>query len=207
VIKPLTEAQITSLTSAATRYAQDIDDALPYLAARGITPGLAAQYRLGLVARPMPGHENFHGRLAIPYLTGLGVVDIRFRALDDSGAKYLNRPGATPTMYNVGALARGRTTVAVCEGELDAVMCDGAVGIPAVGVPGVNAWQPFWARLFADFDRVIIPCDGDDAGHMFGAKLAKVLDNAVVLHLPDGHDVSSLCLSQGVESVRERLDV
>jgi len=37
-------------------------------------------FHLGVVVDPLPGHEQFLGRVAIPYVTPSGVVDIRFRA-------------------------------------------------------------------------------------------------------------------------------
>jgi DNA primase len=207
VLTPPSPAHLATLASATERYAHDVDDALPYLAARGISRAVAARYQLGLVARPMPGHEMFAGRLAIPYLTEAGVVDIRFRALGEAHAKYLSLPGATPGLYNVAGLLRATTTCAITEGELDAVVCDGVLGVPAVGVPGVNAWQASWVRLFVDFDHVIIPCDGDEAGRGFGSRLAKVLNDVTVITLPDGQDISSLTVAEGADAVRMRLAV
>jgi DNA primase len=205
MLTPLTRAQIASLESATNRYHDDVEQALGYLASRGIAEAVADRYRLGYVAHPLPGHEQFTGRLAIPYLTAAGVVDIRFRALGESDAKYLNRPGVTPTLFNVSALLRPAHTCCVTEGELDAVIAETALGVPAVGVPGVSAWQAGWERLLVDFDRVIVPCDGDEAGHGFGAKLAKLLPNVVAIHLPAGHDVSSLYLQVGVDGLRHAL--
>ncbi len=47
-------------------------------------------FRLGFVANPETGHEIYQGKLAIPYITPSGVIDIRFRSLNnDSGPKYL----------------------------------------------------------------------------------------------------------------------
>ena len=62
-------------------------------------------FRLGFVANPETGHEPYAGKLAIPYITPSGVIDIRFRSLsNDSGPKYLSRPGATTHIFNVMAL-------------------------------------------------------------------------------------------------------
>lgn len=53
-----------------------------YLASRGIGKQAAGTYRLGVVRRPLVGHESLTGRLAIPYITPRGgIVNFSFRCL------------------------------------------------------------------------------------------------------------------------------
>jgi len=63
------------------------------------------KFHLGIVKDPLPGHESYKGRLAIPYITPSGVVDIRFRSINNhpDEPKYMGVPGAKTTMYNAQA--------------------------------------------------------------------------------------------------------
>mgnify|MGYP000960664809 CR=1 FL=1 len=62
-----------SLEMSTATYAANVDQAGPYLAARGIDRQTAATHRLGFVADPLPGDEDYAGRLSIPYITPNGV--------------------------------------------------------------------------------------------------------------------------------------
>ena len=172
MLKPVKRAQRDALEAALVGYERALPMVEGYLSGRGITPDVARCYRLGYVAEPVVGHEHYVGRLAIPYLTPAGVVDLRFRAVAGDGAKYLSRPGAQPTLYNVAGLHRATDRVVVCEGEMDTIVMDGVVGLPAVGCPGVQLWQAYYARLFADFTRVYVLGDGDDAATAYGCDLS-----------------------------------
>ena len=101
----LSKSQRESLAKATENYEQNLDEVLPYLAGRGITEETARMFRLGFVKQPETGHEPYTGKLAIPYLTPSGVIDIRFRSLNaDAGPKYMSRPGASTHIYNISAL-------------------------------------------------------------------------------------------------------
>lgn len=196
--------QRASLDSMTDYYHQQVDAAAGYLTGprRGFGRDVADVYRLGAVADPLPGHEQYVGRLVIPYLTQAGTVDLRFRATDDvTQPKYMSRPGAEPHLYNVGALWRDSAVIAVCEGEFDAMVMEHYVGIPAVGVPGAAMWRDRWSRLLADYDRVFVMCDGDEAGRAFGTRLIKQIDSSVMVTLPSEHDVNSLWLRGGKDAV------
>lgn len=176
-----------------------------YLNARGITQTDADTYRLGYVGDPDEQHSAYRGRLSIPYITPTGVVQIRFRCLEEHdcgdkesggcGAKYLG--GAEETrLYNVLALHQADTYVGIAEGELDALVST-AVGVQAVGLPGSHHWKPHWSRLFQDFERVLLLGDGDKAGREFVNRVLGILPNAEACTLPAGHDVSSFVLDHG----------
>jgi DNA primase len=201
----LSASQRDSLTAAATGYHDHLVTAQPevavtYLEERGLwDEGLVATFRLGLVADPAPGHETYAGRLVIPYLTPSGVVNLRFRDLTGhSGAKYLGL-GESTNLYNVAALHGDSDTVLVCEGELDVVAATHA-GYAAVGVPGAKAWKPHYGRLLADPARVVVVADGDEAGRDLAKVVAKWVEHAEVRLMPDGHDVNSFLLEEGVEA-------
>lgn len=207
MLAPLTQGQRKSLDLATETYARQAVPVAGYLLGRGIDAGIAHTFRLGCVAEPLPGHEQFKTRLTIPYLTPSGPVDIRFRAVHGEQPKYLSRPGSHPNLFNVGALRRPEPYIAICEGEIDAITMDALVGVPAVGVPGASNWQRFWTKLFWDYDRVFVLCDGDDAGRQFGKTLARAIDSAVVIHLPAGQDVNALYMTQGADVLRKMMGV
>ena len=208
MLKTLTREQRHSLGMAATHYAQALSAVEPYLAGRGLGRQAGEDYLLGCVAEPLPGDEQYAGRLSLPYISPAGVTDIRYRCVQAHDCKevgcpkYLGRPGVETGVFNVMALHRDSSVVAIVEGEIDAITLDPIV--PTVGMPGANSWKRFYSRLFADYERVLVVCDGDDAGHTFGRTVLKAVDEATVIHCPTGQDVNSVC-QQGGEAALRRL--
>lgn len=198
-------SQRESLTRAAKFYHSALHEAEDYLAERGINLEQATRARLGVVLEPLTGHENYTNRLAIPYITRSGVVDLRFRSMDLSEPKYMGLTGATTHLYNVGAFFRASSYISICEGEIDTITLDMACNIPSVGVPGVNNWKKHYTRLLADFDKVFLFADGDSAGTDFSKHLAKELGNLVTVQMPDGEDVNSMYLKYGVEFFQQKI--
>lgn len=171
------------------------------------------KFRLGFVADPLPGHEPYRGMLAIPYIrraeTGdWSVVSIRYRCLEQhehqGHGKYNTTPGDRPRLFNTFALMSSHDTIAVCEGELDAVTTT-VCGVPAVGVPGVQAWRPHFTEAFLGYETVWILADGDDPGRMFARSLSGMLPNARIVGFPDGSDVSDFVMANGAGTLLERL--
>jgi len=200
----LSESLRMSLAEAATTYHQSVEQASEYLARRGITQAAAAAHLLGYVTEDnvAVGHEAFVNRVSIPYITTTGVVDLRFRSISDEiTPKYLGRVGAELTLYNPLAFSVPSDVIAICEGEID------TIGIPAVGLAGVNAWKPFYARAFLDYQRVLVLADGDGPGRELGKSIASVVEQAVVIQMPEGMDVNSTFLAEGAEGIRRRAGV
>jgi len=182
---------------AAATYAESISLAEDYLASRGIPLEVARLASLGVVAEPEVGHEQYVGRLSIPYITKTGVVDLRFRSLNPAvEPKYMGMTGAETRMYNVTDVERASDYIGICEGEIDTLTMARVIGIPCVGVPGANSWKKHYTRLLADFERVFVFADGDQPGTEFARSLARELPVTIV-QSPDGHDVNSLFLQEG----------
>jgi DNA primase len=133
------------------------------------------------------------------------VTSLRFRRLDDRGPKYMTVAGDIPRIYNTAALERGTRAICVTEGEMDCIIAE-EVGLPTVGVPGANAWNPIWARLLAIYDAVYVLADDDDAGGEFAYTLGKALDNVRHVPMNDG-DVNSFFLERGAEALRRKVGV
>ena len=203
----LSKSQKELLEKATESYAQNLQEIVPYLQSRGITEQTAVMFRLGFVREPEMGHEPYVGKLAIPYLTPTGVIDIRFRSLNsDSGPKYMSRPGATTHIYNINALSNDSDILAICEGELDTVVATQA-GFSAVGLPGANNWKSFYTRVLADWSKVVLLCDGDNAGREMAKHLSRELDNVFPVFMPEGQDVNDVYLLEGADGLRKRAGV
>lgn len=179
-------------------------------------------FQLGYVAEPLPGHEYQRGRLAIPYLRwspgqGECTITIKFRCLEDHEGtckeahpkvgKYTSHTGGGLHIYNTLAIIESHHEIAICEGELDAVvsdMCD----IPAVGLPGTESWQPHFGRIFKGFRTIWMFADADDEkgqGRNFAEKLShdpylKQVSFKIV-SMPEGHDVNSAYLEFGKQAL------
>jgi DNA primase len=195
------------LGKAAAGYAENIYQAEDYLRSRGIPLEVARLASLGVVAEPETGHEAFKGRLSIPYITKTGVVDLRFRSLNPAvEPKYMGMTGAETKMYNVLDVERASDFIGVCEGELDTLTLSACVGIPCVGVPGANSWKKHYTRLLADFERVFVFADGDQPGTEFARSLARELP-VTIIQLPDGHDVNSMFVQEGVGYFNQKMGV
>ena len=202
----LSLAQRNSLEQATQTYTAHLPQALAYLEGRGITEQTARTYRLGYVAptQALLGDEQFSGRLAIPFLATGGVVSMRFRSIDGREPKYLSRQGDQTTLFSVTSLMEDVKQMVITEGEVDAMTLN-QCGIPSVGVTGAKAWKSHYRLLFQDYDRVLIACDGDQAGREFGKQVAEYINGAIPVVMPDGEDVNSVYVKNGEGKLRELL--
>lgn len=197
----MNEQRLKQMGELIDTYERNIGMASRWLGGRGLTLEDVAPYRLGVVVDDSPESRPYQRRLAIPYLTPAGVADVRFRALEDRGPKYLSRPGAQGHLYNVGALWRDSDVIVICEGELDALVMDAFSDVPAVGVPGVQLWKRHYARLFVDYERVLVIGDGDDAGREFTATVASSMSNAIPVQIARGMDINELFHTRGASAL------
>ncbi len=201
----LSNSQRQFLLQATTEYAQHIHLAAEYLASRGLSVDEARKFHLGVVDNPLPGHEGYKGKLVIPYITPSGVVDMRFRSINGEDPKYIGLPGAKTTMFNAQAVLTADQYICVTEGEIDAITTVVKAGHPAVGIPGANNWKPYYTKILDDFETVIVLADGDNPGLEFGKKVSRELGNVNIVQMPDGHDVNSIVLQEGVQFLDERI--
>jgi DNA primase len=203
----LSKSQRELLAKATENYERNLDEVAPYLESRGITKETALMFRLGFVKNPEAGHEPYQGKLAIPYLTPSGVIDIRFRSLNaDSGPKYLSRPGASTHIFNVAALNTDSDVLVICEGEIDTMIAT-QVGFAAVGLPGANNWKPFYTRVLADWEKIMLFCDGDNAGKEMAKTITRELDNVFPIFMPENCDVNDVYLAEGAAGLHKRAGV
>ena len=207
--------QQKSLLQAVTRYSEGLDEATArYLEGRGVSKDVATKFKLGTVVEPANGHDQFTGWLSIPYITALGLcAAVKFRRLDDGKPKYGQPLGQKTHIYNVVDTTVDSGHIAICEGELDAVILSGVCGIPAVGIPGVAAWKPHFTKLFVGFDTVFVIGDNDDKedgsnpGADFAKRVAAEIVNGQIIQLPPGMDINEFYLAQGTQGIRNLLGV
>ena len=193
------------LLRATQQYASRVNLASEYLLTRQLSVEEAQRFHLGVVAEPLPGHEQFIGRLAIPYITPSGVVDIRFRSMHSEDPKYMGMAGAKTTMFNTSACFVATKYICITEGEFDCIMMSVKTNHPTVGIPGANNWKSHYSRILDDFDMVIVLTDGDNAGTEFGKKITRELPNANVIPMPEGEDVNSVIIKLGKDWIDERI--
>lgn len=193
------------LLQATHQYASQIHLATEYLRTRNLSVAEVQRFHLGVVKDALPGHEQYLNRLAIPYVTPSGIVDIRFRALDNSEPKYMGMPGAKTSMFNAQTVLTASDYICVTEGEIDCITVSTKTNHPAVGIPGANNWKPFYSKILDDFDTVIVLADGDSAGMDFGKKISRELSNVNIVQMPEGHDVNSIVMLEGVEFINDKI--
>lgn len=170
-----------------------IEPVIAYLREHAIDQGIAVRYALGFVGEPLPGDERFTGMLSIPYLSPGGVTAIKFRDIGGVGGKYAKHNGSKNRLYNSAAYFSGSSVIGIAEGEMDAIAATEHLGIPSLGVPGVESWKDFWLPLLKDFTRVLIFGDGDQKGREFSARIAESVGwRGRVVSIPEGEDISSL---------------
>lgn len=195
------------------QYAETIHRGEDYLAGRGITLDIARRWRLGVVDDPLSGHDQFQGRLAIPYRTPNGPVGMVFRCIaghdckERDCAKYLGEPGERRGLFNVHALHLDVPVMVLCEGELDALSCTALAGVPAVGIPGASNWQEHWGPVFDGYDEVILVADGDAAGRNLAKVIRSKLPNVRAVVLPASEDCNSFIVTHGAEAFRSKIEV
>lgn len=203
--------------SAAAKYHQQLfspqgQSALDYLTSdRGLSEATIKAFGLGFVADPVSAHDQYRGRICLPYLTpGGDVMKLRFRAVPpyEGNAKYLDIAGGSPRMFNTSAIVNGGNELVISEGEMDTIALT-QMGYKAVGVAGTQAWQPFFRRMLDGFSRIIVTVDNDDggAGREFANKVSEEMEDQDVVHalMPEGHDVNSAMTDLGVDVVHDLL--
>lgn len=206
-------SQLASLEKATARYHENVEALGFFLEGRGISKGAAYAQHLGRVSEPVAGHERFVGHMSLPYRTPAGTVAMKFRCIADHickdvGCQRYDQPsGQKVHLFNAGVLATTKSdVVAVCEGELDAILCTHELGIPAVGT-AAGTWLDHYPRCFADFEEVIIIADHDvkPDGSSPGIKHAKKVQSTIprsrIVVPPAGADLGEWFIKEGREAV------
>ncbi|MFC6021526.1 toprim domain-containing protein [Plantactinospora solaniradicis] len=199
----LSDATRRSLERNSREYASRLTGpALGYLVEeRRITKEALAEFRLGYTADSPAVGDPPH-RISFPYLTGSGVVQIRFRSLDpDPGDyKYLGVKGVPTTLYNTRVLTESHQKIYVTEGETDCItgwIC----GLPTVGIPGAKAWKAGYWRAFR-YREVVFVADAGKAGSELAQAVSRDIQDCRVVEAPED-DLNYHYCTYGIKSTRE----
>lgn len=230
------DGQPITLDSKSLRYAELLLDGtrpgviqtINYLRGHGIDKDIAARYQLGFVNPVEAADRQFEGRLAIPYLTRSGVQAIKYRCVLDHDCKEYARNGhpmhgkyAAPLgqearIFNPAAFFDAEDVLGIAEGEIDAIVATERLGLPTIGIPGVENWVKYrkeWRHTLRDYEHILIFVDGDapsdrhpdGAGLEFARAVARdVGPQARLVRCPSGEDVASMVASGQMDILRER---
>ena len=212
-LRTLPASRVRALTDAAAEYNSAAWLVSDYLERRGISDRSVSNFALGVVETPIPGHEPYVGRLAIPYLgtnpdTGEAECwHFKFRCMadhdckDEGHGKYTAQAGMPTRMFNVGAIQEATDEIHVTEGEIDAIILN-QCGFPAVAIPGANNWKWHYGRLLAGFNRVFIWGDPDAAGAEFVTTVHNAVRQSAAVRMELG-DVNETYLQGGLAALQE----
>lgn len=205
------------LLQSARSYREQLDDTTrAYLHSRGFDDAMISHAGFGLAAEPVPDHMTARGMLSIPYITpGGGIKAIRFRCVatdhdckEEGHPKYWGESDVRTGLYNSRDLLSPSETLAVCEGELDAATISGAGILPAVAVPGAQAWGNHFSRMMAGFSKVVLLADGDKAGKDLASKFRRALPSSgrvILCGYQGATDVNEIFVKHGKEALVEML--
>lgn len=133
--------------------------ALEWLQGRGLTPETIAAFR---IAEQTRGDKTY---AVFPYLRDGELVNIKYRNIAEK-KDMRQEGGAEPCLFGWHLIDPKARTVAICEGEIDAMTLH-QCGVPALSVnagAGNHQWmENDWDRLDR-FSEILIFFDNDDAG-------------------------------------------
>jgi len=210
---PLTRAEADVIDAAASFYHDALwhsQEALAYLAARGIDPNTARRCRLGFAGHGLGDHlrrcglslaaarrvglpagdeDTMLGRIVVPDLRGGRAAWLTGRALGQGMPRYLNLRLPTP-LLGLGLVCGA--DVVVTEGPFDWLTAL-QWGLPAVALLGTHVSRSA-ERALMRFRRVYLALDADEAGRRAAATLMSALGaRAIAVELPSGvHDLNDL---------------
>lgn len=170
--------------------------ALEWLKGRGLTDKTIADFKI---------HEQIQGGktyAVFPYLRDGVLVNVKYRNVAEK-KDMRQEGGAEPCLYGWHLIDPKARTVAICEGEIDAMTLH-QCGIPALSVnagAGNHQWvENDWARLDR-FSEILIFFDNDESGNKGAQELIQRLGvercKRVVIPTKDANDY----LKQGAERV------
>jgi DNA primase len=180
-------------------------DKVQWLEDRGLTEDTIMDNLIGYVPEE---HPRFGNCISIPYFDNRGeLVTVRYRHLRlHADHKYDAERGTNAGRHLYNVRNTDNPVVAICEGEFDSLII-GQLGIPAVGIPGAQAWNRSWRLLFRNSDLVLVICDADEAGQKARNKIlgqVGMITDVVAIDLPADMDVTDMYLTDP-DKLRELL--
>lgn len=141
-----------------------------WLASRGIEDRTITAFKIGEQLRDGKAYA------VLPYLRDGELVNVKYRNPDQK-RDMRQEGGAEPCLFGWHLIEPKARTVAICEGEIDAMTLWQA-GIPALSVnagAGNHQWiESDWQRL-ERFSEILIAFDNDEAGQKGAAEVIRRL--------------------------------
>lgn len=158
-----------------------------WLKTRGLTEKTIADFKIGEQLRGGKSYAVF------PYLRDAVLVNAKYRNPADK-KDMRQEGGAEPCLFGWHLIDPKARTIAICEGEIDAMSLH-QVGIPALSVnagAGNHQWlENDWERL-ERFSEILVFYDNDEAGNKGAAEVIHRLGTErckkVVLPVKDAND-------------------
>lgn len=153
--------------------------------AKGLPSGFLRELGWRTAAWP-PDARDGQPAVLIPYRNERGqAVARRYRLALDEGPRFRWEPGARAMPYGLDRLeeARRQGLVLLVEGETDCATC-WLAGLPALGLPGKESWQPEWARYLEGIEKVYLWREPD--ADRLPQKIASDVPGVMVVEAP-GH--------------------
>jgi len=155
-----------------------------------------------------PGRRDGQPAVLIPYRNEEGrVVATRYRLALSEGPRFKWEPGARATLYGLDRLAEAKRQgfILLVEGETDCATC-WLSGLPALGLPGKESWQPEWARYLESIEKIYLWREPD--ADRLPPKVASDVPGLLVVEAP-GHakDANALFLWLGKDRARFRQEM
>jgi CHC2 zinc finger len=137
---------------------------------------------------------DWYGTPAVGIEYGNG--SLRYRVGLTGKDRFRWRKGSTPSLYWIDHLPEDAEYALVCEGETD-VAAATFLGIPAVGVPGVDTWKPEWARQLPE-KNLVLWVEPDQGGQNLADAMSRDIPGLRVIEAPPGiKDICELLAQAG----------
>lgn len=155
------------------KYQQDLDrapEALDYLYSRGFTHETIKKFKLGYV------NENGMRWIAIPHISEGQVWNIKFRNIDakQKEDRFKRVQGQPTILFNVDNIDFEKGAITLVESETD---CMSAVQLGMKNTvaltAGADTFKAEWLSIFAQFSKVFLMLNTDDAGKAGTDKIAQ----------------------------------
>ena len=156
--------------------------AMEWLKGRGLTPETISAFRIAEQVRNGKTYAVF------PYLRDGELVNVKYRNIAEK-KDMRQEGGAEPCLFGWHLIDPKARTVAICEGEIDAMTLH-QMGVPALSVnagAGNHQWlENDWERLDR-FSEILVFFDSDEAGKKGAQELVRRLglERCRVVNLPE----------------------
>jgi hypothetical protein len=128
-------------------------------------------------------------RITIPIRNCAGEVaffKLRKDPEDQSESpKMLATPGTHAELYGWDSVLANPESIIVCEGEFDRLVLESRGFAAVTSTGGAGTFRPEWAEGFHEIPNVYICFDHDEAGQQGAERVARLIQHAHVVKLPD----------------------